>query len=396
MKKYDFDEVIDRHGSCCTKLEDLPAVFGSPDLTPLWIADMDFRVCPEITEALQRRIAHPIYGYSRPAPGYWKSITGWLRRRHGFEVNNDEITFVPGVVKGIAYAVNFFTKKGDKVVIQPPVYHPFRIVTEGNGRIVVPNPLVRTPDGNYEMDLKGLEKVFAEEHPRLMILCNPHNPIGIQWSREVLAEVGRLARKYGVLVVSDEIHGDLMLGGRAHYPFAACGEDAEAVSVTFGAPSKTFNIPGLVSSWCVVKNPEIREPFFNWLEVNEFNAPTFISTIGTEAAYNYGEQWLAEAIDYIQGNIDAMDSFIAAHLPGIRMVRPQASFLVWMDFNGLGLDHEALVDLVVNHAALALNDGEMFGPQGHGFMRVNVATPRCCLFAALEKLERALSEVPVQ
>lgn len=393
MKKYDFDEVIDRHGSGCTKIEDLPALFGKDDLTPLWIADMDFRVCPEITEALQRRIAHPIYGYSRPCESYWRSIIDWLDSRHGFKVGRNELTFVPGVVKGIAYAVNFFTEKGDKVVIQPPVYHPFRIVVEGNGRIIVPNPLKVNADGHYEMDLEGLERVFATEHPRLMILCNPHNPIGLQWSREVLAEVGRLARKYGVLVVSDEIHGDLMLWGGQHFPFAASGPDSEAVAITFGAPSKTFNIPGLVSSWCVVKNPEVREPFFGWLEVNEFNAPTQISTIGTEAAYTCGEPWLGEVLEYIEGNIKAMEEYIAERLPQLRMVRPEASFLVWMDFNGLGMDHDALVDLVVNHAGLALNDGEMFGPQGHGFMRVNVATPRSCLFAALHKLEKALAEV---
>lgn len=391
MKKYNFDEVIDRHGSGCTKIEDLRVLFGKENLTPLWIADMDFRVCPEITAALQERISHPIYGYSRPGDSYWASITGWLRRRHGFEVSREELTYVPGVVKGIAFAINFFTCKGDKVVIQPPVYHPFRILVEGNERIVVPNPLVPTADG-YEMDLVGLEKIFAEEHPRLMILCNPHNPIGIQWSRETLAEVGRLARKYGVVVISDEIHGDLMLGGRTHYPFAACGEDAEAVAVTFGAPSKTFNIPGLVSSWCVVKNPELREPFFHWLEVNEFNATTFVSTIGAEAAYNNGELWLAEVTEYLEENIDTVERFIASRLPGIRMVRPEASFLIWMDFRGLGMNHEELVDLVVNHAGLALNDGEMFGPQGHGFMRVNIATPRSSLLEALGRLESALAE----
>lgn len=320
----------------------------------------------------------------------------WLHRRHGFEVRREELTYVPGVVKGIAFAINFFTSKGDKVVIQPPVYHPFRIVIEGNGRVVVPNPLVPTSDGSYEMNLPELEEIFSREHPRMMVLCNPHNPVGLQWSLETLAEVGRLARKYGVLVISDEIHGDLMLGGRTHYPFAACGEDAEAVAITFGAPSKTFNIPGLVSSWCVIKNPEVREPFFHWLDVNEFNATTFVSTIGAETAYTNGEAWLEEVVEYIEGNLDAMQEYISTRLPGIRMVRPQASFLVWMDFRGLGMDHDELVDLVVNHAGLALNDGEMFGPQGHGFMRVNVATPRCALFEALGKLEKALAECNVE
>lgn len=388
MKKYDFDEVIDRHGSGCTKIDDLRALFGKDDLTPLWIADMDFKVCPDITEALQQRISHPIYGYSRPTDTYWSSIIDWLDRRHGFKVERDELTYVPGVVKGIAFAVNFFTQKGDKIVIQPPVYHPFKIVIEGNKRQLITNPL-RWNGSNYEMNLEELERIFAEEHPKMMIVCNPHNPIGLQWSRETLAEVGRLCRKYGVLVISDEIHGDLMLGGRRHFPFADCGEDAAAVAITFGAPSKTFNIPGLVSSWCVVKNPEIREPFFHWLEVNEFNATTFVSTIGAEAAYSHGEEWLGEALEYIEGNLDALEEYLKENLPEVKMVRPEASFLVWMDFNGLNLSHDELVDLVVNHAGLALNDGEMFGPEGHGFMRVNVATPRKMLFEAMDKLAKA-------
>ncbi len=390
MKKYNFDEVIDRHGSGCMKIDDLRELFGKSDLTPLWIADMDFRVCPEITQALMARISHPIYGYSRPGESYWTSITGWLRKRHGFIVERNELTYVPGVVKGIAFAVNFFTQRGDKIVIQPPVYHPFRMVIEGNGRIVTPNPLRLTENRTYEMDLEGLEKIFAEEHPRMMILCNPHNPIGLQWSRETLAEVGRLCRKYNVLVISDEIHGDLMLGHRVHFPFAACSDDCAKVSVTFGAPSKTFNIPGLVSSWCVVKNPELRELFFHWLEVNEFNATTFVSTIGTEAAYCNGEAWLEEALLYIEENIDYVDQYLREKLPCVGMIKPEASFLIWMDFRSLGLSHEELVDLVVNRAGLALNDGEMFGPQGHGFMRVNVATPRCELTRALDKLRNAL------
>lgn len=239
---------------------------------------MDFAVSPRIREALSRRIEHPVYGYAGAPQSYWDSITGWLARRHNWNVKREEITYIPGVVKGIALAINFFTQRGDKVVIQPPVYHPFRMVTEGNDRVVVNNPLIFDGE-SYRMDLEGLERIFRDEHPKMMILCNPHNPVGIQWSVDVLQEVARLAKKYGVTVVSDEIHADLMLYGKPHFPFASVSPEAAEVSITLGAPSKTFNIAGLVSSWCVVKNPKLREPFFHWLMVNEFDAPTFIATI---------------------------------------------------------------------------------------------------------------------
>lgn len=393
-KSYDFDSVIDRHGTGCTKLDDLRNLFGKDDLTPLWIADMDFPVCPEITQALQKRISHPIYGYSLPDTGYWASIISWLDRRHDWKVERHEITFVPGVVKGIGFALNFFTSRGDKVLIQPPVYHPFRRLIEGNGRQMVAAPLVLDRQTmTYSMDLDALEETIARERPRMMILCNPHNPIGLQWSRETLAQVGTICRRYGMVVISDEIHGDLVLNGKPHYPFAACGDDAQAVAITFGAPSKTFNIPGLVSSWCVVKNPELRREFYEWLEVNEFDATTFVSTIGAEAAYTKGEKWLEEAVAYIEANIEFTRRFLEERLPKVRMATPGASFLIWMDFSGLGLDHDSLVDLVVNRAGLALNDGEMFGPEGCGFMRVNIATPRCCLKAALERLEKAVASL---
>lgn len=386
---YDFDHIIDRHGSGCAKFGELRELFGREDLLPLWIADMDFAVCPEITDALRRRIDHPIYGYAAVPDSYWQSIIDWLDRRHDFKVTRDELTFVPGVVKGIGYAVNFFSRPGDKILIQPPVYHPFKRVIEGNKRLVVENPLVFDGE-SYSMNLEELERLVKEEKPRMMILCNPHNPIGIQWDKDTLREVGRICREGGVTVISDEIHGDLVLYDKPHYPFAACSDDCAEVAVTFGAPSKTFNIPGLVSSWCVVKNPELRKDFYEWLEVNEFSSPTFVSTIGTEAAYRNGSRWLAEAMDYIQTNIRVVRDFLVKELPEVGMVEPEASFLIWMDFRRLGLSHEDLVDLVVRKARLALNDGEMFGAQGHGFMRVNVATPRSCLIEALEALRDAV------
>lgn len=390
MKRYDFDRVIDRHGSGSIKYDDLKATFGSEDLIPMWIADMDFAVCPEITEALKQRMSHPIYGYAAPAESYWTSILDWLDRRHDFKVGRQEITYIPGVVKGIGFAINFFSKPGDKVIIQPPVYHPFKIVTEGNDRVVLPNPLINT-DTSYRMDLEGLERLARDEKPAMMILCNPHNPVGIQWDANTLREVARIARENNMIVVSDEIHGDLMLNGRPHIPFLAVSEDARAVGVMLGAPSKTFNIPGMVSSWCVIKNPELRDRFFHWLDTNEFNVPTFTATIATEAAYNNGEPWLNEALEYISDNIDFTRRYLAERLPVIDMVTPEASFLVWLDCRNLGLDQEQLVKLFINRAHLALNDGSMFGDEGRGYMRLNVACPRSVLTTALNHLHDALA-----
>ncbi len=392
MTQYNFDNIIDRHGTSAVKIDRLDAVFGRHDLTPLWIADLDFAVCPEITAALSRRLAHPVLGYSEASESYWQAIIDWNLRRHGFSIARNELAFVPGVVNGIALAVNFFTREGDGVVIQPPVYTPFRTVVEGNNRKVIENPLIFDGE-SYSMDLDGLRSVVAEHKPKMMVLCNPHNPIGIQWDADTLAELAAIARKAGMVVVSDEIHGDLMLGGRRHIPFLSAGPDAEAVGIMLGAPSKTFNIPGLVSSWMVVKNPEMRERYYKWLEVNEFSAPVMISTIGAEAAYNNGEEWLDQMLAYVEGNIDFVIDFAARRIPGLKVIRPQASFLLWLDFRGLHLCHREVMDMLLDKAHLALNDGTMFGAQGDGFARLNAGTPRAVLAHALESLETAVCTV---
>lgn len=395
MKKYDFDRVIDRHGTSAAKIDRLDAMFGRHDLTPLWIADLDFAVCPEITSALHARLNHPVLGYSDASESYWNSIIAWNKRRHGFELSREELAFIPGVVKGFALAVNYFTKPGDAVLIQPPVYTPFYTVVQGNGRRVVENPLVF--DGKkYSMDLEDLAELLRTEKPKMMILCNPHNPIGIQWDRETLAKLAKLCREAGCVVVSDEIHGDLVLGGRPHIPFLAAGEDAEAIGVMLAAPSKTFNIPGLVSSWMAVKNPELRKGFYHWLEVNEFSSPVMISVIGAEAAYRNGEEWLNEMLEYVEDNIRFTREYIAKNIPGLSMVEPEASFLVWLDFRALHLCQEEIMRLLLDRAHLALNDGTMFGAQGTGFARLNVGTPRCVLEKALESLRKAIVESPVE
>jgi cystathionine beta-lyase len=393
MSRYDFDQLIDRHDTCAVKIDAMEQRFGRADLTSMWIADMDFAVCPEIVESLKQRIDHPIYGYAVASDSYWQSIINWLDHRHNFKVSREEITYIPGVVKGIALVVNFFTQPGDKIVIQPPVYHPFKNVVEGNDRIVVNNPLILTENYRYEMDFDHLEKIFVEEKPKMMILCNPHNPGGIRWDNASLLRLASLCKAHNVLVISDEIHADLVLYGKRHHQFASISQDASDICITLGAPSKTFNIPGLVSSWVIIKNQQLREPFFKWLSVNEFDATTFTATIATEAAYTLGEQWLDEALEYIEGNIDFLIDYCATNIPQIKPVRPQASFLIWLDCRELGLDQEQLVDLFVNKARLALNDGKMFGAEGEGFMRMNIACPRSVLNNALASLAHAVKSL---
>lgn len=395
MEKYNFDTVIDRRGTSSMKYEGLDAVFGRHDVSPLWIADLDFAVCPDIVKTLRQRLDHPILGYFACPDSYWNAVMSWLERRHGLKTEREQLAFIPGVVKGIGYAVNFFSRPGDRIVIQPPVYHPFRMVIEGNGRQVVENPLVFDGD-NYTMDLDGLEEAIIREKPTMMILCNPHNPIGIQWSAETLARVAAICRSHSVTVVSDEIHGDLVLYGKPHIPFVDVSADARAVGVTLGAPSKTFNIPGLVSSWVLVKDPELRRDFFHWLEVNEFSAPMMISALGAEVAYTHGEQWLDEMVSYVEDNIDFAVNFVDRHIPGVRIIRPQASFLLWVDFRGLGLSQNELMDLLLDKAHIALNDGTMFGAQGLGFARLNVGTPHSVLATALEQIREAVVNMPAR
>ena len=387
---YNFDCVVDRHDTCATKFEEMDEKFGRHDLLPFWIADMDFEACPAIIEALRTRLNHAVLGYTIPPEQFWASICSWLRRRHAWNVGTDEITFLPGLKKGLGLTINFFTRPGDAIVIQPPVYHSFRSVIEGNGRRVVTNPLRLGPDGRYSMDFDGLRELIYREKPAMMFLCNPHNPIGLQWDAQTLRRVASICREAGMVLVSDEIYGDMMLGGVRHIPTASVSPEAEDVTITLGAPSKTFNIPGIVSAWTVVKSPRLREPFFSWLSASEFNAPPIAAMVATEAAYEHGEAWLDQALEYLEANVEHAARFLARELPAVRMHRPQASFAVWLDFNVLGLPQPELMRLLVERARLALSEGSTFGAEGAGFMRMNIGVPRSILDLGLHRLREAV------
>lgn len=392
---YDFDELIDRHGTRCIKYDTLQDEFGRADLNALWVADMDFRTPDFIIDALKRRLDHPVLGYPTTGSDYFEIVSRWVEDLHGWKVPAECFRYVPGIVKGFGFAERCLLQPGDKVIIQKPVYHPFRIVTEQSGFEVVNNPLKPVYDEEgfvkgYEMDLEDFERKI-DSRTKLLILCNPHNPGGVVFPEETLRQLADICDRHGITVLSDEIHCEMLLGGRLHHPFASVSEAAARRTITFMAPSKTFNIAGVVSSYCIVQEPALAEKFFAYLESNETDYPPIFSAEATRAAYTpQGKAWRAEMLDYVQGNIDFVDGWLREHLPQIRAVRPEASFLVWLDCRKLGLPQPALVDLFVNKARLALNDGSVFGEEGRGFMRLNVGCPRANLRAALESLAAAV------
>ena len=381
---YDFDKIIDRSGSGDLKHEVLKERYGRSDLLPLWVADMDFETPQFITDALRQRLDHSLFGYTVVPDELWTSIIQWIRDHHQWEVKREWLTYIPGIVKGIGIAINVVVKEDEKVIIQPPVYHPFRLTPEGNGRKVVYNPL-KEVNGTYEMDFEQLTEV-VDDKCRLLILSNPHNPAGVCWPKETLQRLAHFCFEHNIIVISDEIHADMALFGNKHIPFASVSDEAAQISITFGAPSKTFNIAGIVSSYAIVPNDSLRRRFYTWLEANELNDPPLFSPIATIAAYTQGEDYRQQMLRYIEDNIRFVENYCREHLPKIKPWRPQASFLVWLDCRDLGLSHDALVDLFVNRAHLALNDGAMFGIGGSGFMRLNVGAPRSVLRQALYQL----------
>lgn len=388
-KMYDFDQVIDRRGSGALKYDALAERYGKSDLIPLWVADMDFATPDFIVDALKERLEHPVFGYTMEPENYWPTVQQWIAEHHNWQVEREWLTFIPGIVKGIGLAVNCFVKPDEKVIIQPPVYHPFRLTPQGNGREVVFNPLIEKSDGTYAMDFEGLAEV-ADEKCRMLILSNPHNPAGLVWDAETLRRLAHFCTERNILVISDEIHCDMTLNGHKHTPFASVSKEAAACSITFGAPSKTFNIAGIVSSYAIVPNPELRNRFYPWLAANELNEPTLFAPIATIAAFTQGENWRRQMLRYVESNVEFVIEYCAAHIPAIKPLRPQASFLIWLDCRALGLTQRELVDLFVNKAHLALNDGEMFGKEGIGFMRLNVGCPRVTLRQAMEQLKAAI------
>lgn len=389
MKHYNFDEIIDRKGTSCVKYDGLKNAYqGKENLIPLWVADMDFATPDFIVEALKKRCEHPVFGYTFDDDEYYESIQTWLDYKYHWKTEREWISYIPGIVKGIGLAVQCFTQPGDKVIIQPPVYHPFRLVPTRMGREVVYNPL-KLEDGIYKMDFEQLESLIDKDC-KMLILSNPHNPGGVVWEKEALVKLAQICSAHGILVISDEIHAEMTYPQFRHHPFATVSEEAAACSVTFMAPSKTFNIAGIVSSYALVPDSRIREKFYSFLEAGELNAGTIFAFTATKAAYTYGAEWLQQMRSYVIENVNFVDEYLKKNIPQIKVYRPQASFLVWLDCRELKLTQPELVQLFEDKAGLALNDGTMFGKEGEGFMRLNIGCPRSILNKALESLKKAI------
>lgn len=384
--KYNFDEIIDRRGTESVKWDAVSERWGRNDLLPMWVADMDFRTPSFVMNALRKRLEHEVLGYTFACEEWYTSIINWLQNRHGWKVKREELTFMPGIVRGLAFAIQCFTEKGDKVMVMPPVYHPFFLVTEKNKREVVYSPLVLR-DGQYYIDFDRFRKDI--QGCKLLILSNPHNPGGRVWTREELEQIAEICYESKTLVISDEIHADLTLPPYQHITFALVSEKARQNSLVFMSPSKAFNMPGLASSYCIIENKEICRCFQEYMEASELSEGHLFAYLSVAAAYSNGTEWLDQVLAYIQSNIDFTDAFLSEYIPDIKMIRPQASYLVFLDCRMLGLNQKELVDLFVDGAHLALNDGTMFGKEGEGFMRLNVACPRSVLEKALKQLKEA-------
>lgn len=385
---YNFDEIIDRCGTESVKWDAVGQRWGRKDLLPLWVADMDFRTPPFVMEALRKRLEHEVLGYTFACNEWYASIIGWLQQRHGWTIGPEMLTFTPGIVRGLAFALQCFTDRGDKVMVMPPVYHPFFLVTEKNNREVVYSPLV-LHDGQYYIDFDRFRRDV--QGCKVLILSNPHNPGGRVWRVDELAQIADICAESGTIVISDEIHADLTLPPYKHPAYALVSKKARENSIVFMSPSKAFNMPGIASSYCIIENDQLRHRFKEFMEASEFDEGHLFAYLTVAAAYSNGTEWLDQALAYIQGNIDFTDEYLRTHIPAIRMIRPQASYLIFLDFRELGMSQEELNRLLIEDAHLALNDGTTFGKEGEGFMRLNIACPRATLTQALEQLEQAVN-----
>lgn len=392
MGRYDFDIPIERRNTDCLKY-DFAKRRGRPqNILPLWVADMDFRTADEILEAIQKRVEHGIFGYTESRDSYFEAVSCWMREKHGWEIKRNWLVKTPGVVFALAMAVKAYTKAGDAVLIQQPVYYPFTEVIEDNNRKAVSNDLVYGDDGKYHIDFEDFENKIMENNVKLFLFCSPHNPVSRVWNEEELQKTGEICLKHHVIVVSDEIHGDFTFGGHKHIVFSGLKKEFEDITITCTSPAKTFNLAGLQISNIMIPNGRLRALFKKQIAAAGYSQLNTIGLTACEAAYRYGEEWYREMLSYVEENVCFMREYVKKELPQLTMIEPEGTYLVWVDFGKLGLSEAELEELIVRKANLWLDAGAIFGKTGEGFERFNVACPRKVLAKALGQLKGAIGK----
>ncbi len=393
--KYDFDTVCDRRDTDCAKWGAVKAIFGREDVIPMWVADMDFPTAAPIVEALKKRAAHPFYGYTMPSPSLTEAVVDRMKRRFDWKIQPEWVVYTPGIIPALNIAVRALTHPGDEIILQEPVYHPFFGVVKGSGCQIVHNNL-KLARGRYSMDYVDLAAKFQPQdrradHSRVkaIIFCNPQNPIGRVWSREELTKMGEIVIGNGAIIISDEIHCELLYKGYRHTPFASISEEFAQNSIVCMAPSKTFNLPGLEASSIVIPDKKLRDRF-NDIKSGMVPGLNIFGLAAMEAAYRHGDEWLGQLLDYLQGNLEFTLKYFKARIPKIKAIKPQGTYLLWLDCRGLRLEDEELQEFMREQARVGFDDGFMFGEGGSGFQRMNIACPRSLLREALERIEKAV------
>ncbi len=386
-----FDKVIDRENTRANKLEYRKILFKTEDVIPLWVADMDLAIADEIQDTLKKRLNHPIFGYTNQDKDFFDAIVDWQNSKHSWKISSRSITPISGVIPALAMSIKTFTNEGDKIMIQPPIYPPFFGLVENSKRVLVENPLIEN-NGSYSIDFNDMEKSFADG-VKMILISNPHNPVGKVWTREELETMVNLCIKYDVKILSDEIHSDLIMGDKPHIPIASVSKEASDISITCMSPTKSFNIAGLQIAYTIIENNFLRKAYKQELNTLHLN---MCNTMGTEAliaAYTKGDKWLDEAINYIKSNIEFVTNFIAREIPEIRVSKNEATYLLWIDFRNLNLSDSELKQFIIQKAKLGLNQGVDFGKGGSGFARLNVATPKTILEKAMKQLKVAVENL---
>ena len=391
--KFNFNEKVDRSKNHAAKWEEMGAKFGSNDLLPMWIADMDIKTAPEIVEAIKEKADQAIFGYVYRPASYYETAAAWCEKRFGYKIDPKTLIHSPGVVPSMNMLVKMLTKEDEKVLIQIPVYPPFAASVKTGKRTLVTNELVKDENGYYTIDFEDLEKKLSDEKVTLMILCNPHNPVGRVWKKEELQKIGDLCVKYNVRILADEIWRDLVLPGYTHTPIASLSREIENITITCFSPTKTFNIAGLQASFAVFPREEEWKAFDNELGEMDIKRNNPFSLVGFEAAYNHGEEWLSELLVHLEGNAQYVADFVKERLPEIKTVKPEGTYLMWLDFNGLNIAPEEITDMLIKDAKVAMNDGASFGANGKGFARMNIACPRYMVEDAMARIEKAVKNL---